>query len=367
MSSRVIPVFEYMRWAKSRVGGVRHHIGASGLGPPEPALFDARAATDGVDLAQRSADMPEAPRRRMAARFGVAPERLALTLGTSHAMYLLAASVVGPGDLVLAESPTYELLHRLPAVHGARVERFERPSARSFRFDHGLCGRVERDRPALVLLSNPHNPSGAFLSLDELRPLSEAVAAGGGLLAIDEVYLEFLDDPPACSGHQLGDHVAVASSFTKAYGLGMARFGWLVAAPERIRAALHYNDYVSVIYPHPCADVGMAALDQLDALRGRAAAIRARNLPLVEDWLASRDDVGCSPGGASESGIVAFPRLDRVADTRTFAERLLAERGTLVVPGEFFEAPGHVRIGFGCETETLEAGLAELDAALDAL
>jgi aspartate/methionine/tyrosine aminotransferase len=61
-----------------------------------------------------------------------------------------------------------------------------------------------------------------------------------------------------------------------------------------------------------------------------------------------------------------FPRVRDVEDTSRFAERLLAERETAVVPGRFFEAPGHVRLGVGGPTDDLAAGLAALSAALDA-
>ena len=63
---------------------------------------------------------------------------------------------------------------------------------------------------------------------------------------------------------------------------------------------------------------------------------------------------------------MAFPRIRGVEDTRRFAERLAAERETMVVPGHFFEAPSHFRIGFSGRTEALEGGLRQVGAALDA-
>jgi aspartate/methionine/tyrosine aminotransferase len=63
---------------------------------------------------------------------------------------------------------------------------------------------------------------------------------------------------------------------------------------------------------------------------------------------------------------VVFPRIRGVSDASAFAERLLAERETAVVPGRFFEAPAHVRLGFGSETDNVRGGLSALGAALDA-
>ena len=61
---------------------------------------------------------------------------------------------------------------------------------------------------------------------------------------------------------------------------------------------------------------------------------------------------------------VLFPRLRDVSDTSAFADRLLSERQTAVVPGRFFEAPAHFRIGLGTRTEVVRGGLEQLAAAL---
>ena len=62
-----------------------------------------------------------------------------------------------------------------------------------------------------------------------------------------------------------------------------------------------------------------------------------------------------------------FPRIRGVQDTSAFAERLLREHGTAVVPGRFFEAPAHFRLGFGGPTPLVKEGLNRLGAALDEL
>ena len=62
---------------------------------------------------------------------------------------------------------------------------------------------------------------------------------------------------------------------------------------------------------------------------------------------------------------VLFPRVRGVEDIGRFAERLLAERETAVVPGGFFDAPAHFRLGLGGTTESLRGGLERLGSALD--
>jgi aspartate/methionine/tyrosine aminotransferase len=214
----------------------------------------------------------------------------------------------------------------------------------------------------VTILSNPHNPSGALLSMDELAPLSEAVAKVGGTLIVDEVYLEYLADAPARSAIQLGDHVLAMSSLTKAFGFGAVRCGWLLGSPAQIAAAIRYNDFISVLYPTPLAQIGAEALARLPELQRRAIAIHSRGVEVLSRWVDSRDDVSWH---RPQAGVMALLRLRQVRDTMAFCEKLRSEREVVVVPGDFFGAPGCIRLGYGAELPILEEGLARLGSALD--
>jgi aspartate/methionine/tyrosine aminotransferase len=358
---RAPPPFRYMRWAKELRAGARYHLGASGLPPPPPELLPLGALD--TDLAQHGGDAPPAAREALAARLGVTPERLAITLGTSHALYLACAVLLAPGDRCLVEEPAYEVLATLPTLFGAQVARFARRLDKGYRPGIDLAARIRSERPRLVVLSNPHNPSGALLSLDELEPLAAATREVGAQLIVDEVYLEYLADAPARSARHLGDHVVACASFTKAFGLGSVRFGWLVASQAIVEAALAFNDYIAVLYPNPCAWVGIAALERIDALQRRALAIREANLPIVRQFVRARAELSWHE---PEAGIIAFLRIEGLADTGPFCERLLREQDTLLVPGGFFDAPAHVRLGFGIDQAPLREGLRRIGRALDA-
>jgi aspartate/methionine/tyrosine aminotransferase len=359
--------FQYMVWAKTH-RPARYDLSQSGLEVPGPELLDlARAAAGGsaglrTALERSGPDMPDAIRRRVAGRFGLPAERLMLTLGTSHGLFLACRALLEPGDLALCERPAYEVLATLPAMVGARVERVERQAGSGWRLPATLCADIGRLRPRLLVLSNPHNPTGAVLGAEELAPVAEALERVGGVLLVDEVYLEFSARAAEQSLGRLGRNVVVVSSLTKAFGLGNVRFGWLAAEAELVARALRLNDYVTVLYPSPCAWVGGHALDSLEALQRRAEAVRRRNLPIVQAWIDSRSDVGWHP---SEAAVIGLLQLRRLADTARWCAELHDRWDTLVVPGEFFEAPGHVRLGFGCAPEPLREGLARIGRALD--
>ena len=104
------------------------------------------------------------------------------------------------------------------------------------------------------------------------------------------------------------------------------------------------------------------AFAQLDRLEARAAALLDVNRPLVHAFLRGRPEIEVV---LPRSSTVVFPRIRGVGDTSAFAERLLADRGTAIVPGRFFEAPAHFRLGFGGPSEIVRAGLEQLGTMLD--
>src|SRR5262249_23135999 len=98
-------------------------------------------------------------------------------------------------------------------------------------------------------------------------------------------------------------------------------------------------------------------------LVSRSKTLLHANGAIVREFLRRRPELTwVDPRG----GTVVFPRLRDAADSSTLAARLLAERETAIVPGRFFDAPPHFRVGFGGTTESLRGGLAALGAALDA-
>lgn len=109
--------------------------------------------------------------------------------------------------------------------------------------------------------------------------------------------------------------------------------------------------------------LSVLAFEQLPHLIARTRALLDVNTSLVREFLRGRSELEfVHPAG----GTVVFPRIRTVANADRFAERLMLERETAVVPGRFFDAPAHFRIGFGGETEALRGGLAAIAAALDA-
>ena len=112
----------------------------------------------------------------------------------------------------------------------------------------------------------------------------------------------------------------------------------------------------------PAGRLSCLALARIDRIAGRTQALLEVNRPLVNEFIAGRPELA---GGLVDAGSVSFPRLVR-GEVEVLSNLARAHQ-TAVVPGSFFEAPQHFRIGFGCSTEILRGGLERLGAALDEL
>jgi hypothetical protein len=300
--------------------------------------------------------------RLIAERYGVQPDGVTTASGTSGANFLVCAALLAPGDDALVEQPAYDPLLAAPRAVGARIVRFERAFEDGYAINPARVEEAITPRTRLIVVTSPHNPSGALADLSSLRAVGRIAEAVGARVLVDEVYLDTLDaDRPVAAA--LGDTFITTSSLTKSYGLSGLRCGWALSSPEVAAQLRRTRDVVDGGGSIVTERLSALAFGQLDRLIERARRILDINGALVRAALGSRPDLEwVEPGG----GTVVFPRITGVADTRRFAERLLAERRTAIVPGSFFEAPSHFRLGFGGRTEPLHAGLEALAAALDA-
>jgi aspartate/methionine/tyrosine aminotransferase len=113
---------------------------------------------------------------------------------------------------------------------------------------------------------------------------------------------------------------------------------------------------------HPAELLGVIALDHLDRVRNRARVLLETNRVLVNNFLEAQADLDCEP---SRFGTTVFPRV-KTGSAADFVAFLREQFETSVVPGEFFERPQHIRIGFCGETELVRGGLERVAAALEA-
>jgi len=347
----------YMEWAKTRP---KPEIDLAGSNLLPCTLDDLPGARDAVDIAGESPEGYPPLKEAIARHHGVGPERVATASGCSGASFLACAAILSPGDDVLMETPGYDPLPGAARLLGARVRAFERRFEDGYALDPDAISAALTPATRLVIISNPHNPSGALASTESLARLANLAEALGFTLLVDEVYRDTVleDRPEPATLHS--DRVVSTSSLTKAYGLASLRCGWALASSELASAIRRARDVVDVWSPMPADRLSVVAFRHIDRLAERAAGIIKTNRAAVAEFLAAHPALRA----AESRSTLVFPRIEGVDDSGPFVDRLFRETGTAVAPGRFFGAPAHFRIAFGGDPTALRRGLETIGRGL---
>ena len=255
----------YMEWAKTRP---RPAIDLAGSNLHGCTLDDLPGARDAIDIAGESPDGYPPLVEAIAARYGVGADNVATANGCSGANFLACAALLEPGDEVLVEKPFYDPMPAAARLLGASVITFERRFEDGYDVDADRVAAALTPRTRLVLLSNPHNPSGALARPESLAALAALASRRGIHVLVDEVYLDtvFADRPvPAAT---LSPALVSTNSLTKSYGLASLRCGWTLAAPDVTRRIRRARDLVDVWAPMPSDRLSVVAFAEPRCARG---------------------------------------------------------------------------------------------------
>lgn len=266
-------------------------------------------------------------------------ERILVGNGSTEIIHLLARVYLS--DLgsdrepsVFQLTPTYGEYTGACRQAGAVVSSFEATSNPSFCWDVVKAAqRIIQERPRLVFVCNPNNPTGVYLGLEEIEPLAEAVAVCGALLVIDEAYLSFVSGPWDSMGLPAPDNVVLLRSMTKDYALTGLRLGYAIASENVIANLQAFQPDWSVNGLAQAA--GLAALADTEYLpRARQAVDQAKSL--LSDRL-DRLSLTVHPSAANFL-------LVNVGDASVWHDKLM-RLGLFVRDCTSFGLPEHIRIG----------------------
>jgi histidinol-phosphate aminotransferase len=162
---------------------------------------------------------------------GVPADRVLVGNGSNELLQMVLLATLSRGDHLVVPVPTFTLYRLQATAMGATVT--EPPLVRpDFRLPvDDILTTIERDRPQVVVLCSPNNPTGNVYAEDEARTLADALSEG--LLLLDEAYFEFSgqDFRPLLDDYA---NVALLRTFSKAWGLAGARVGYMLAHPDLI-------------------------------------------------------------------------------------------------------------------------------------
>lgn len=232
----------------------------------------------------------------------------------------------------IVEYPTYEPLLRKVQEHFPRVERLERNEKEAYRLDADDLRKIVSEKTALLVLTNPHAPSGSISNNKELKEVMTLAQEHGFYVLCDEIYAEFDRDFVPTVFSLNPDSGIVTTSFTKAYGLGGLKLGIALAKKEFVDDL--YMDVLDTVGNSPNI-VQLVAVELLtkgceNLEKHKQKWISLKNA--TEEWLKEKG-FGYLP---NKAGITYWVKLP-VRDTYKWVnEHAIPHYSLAAVPGAFF-------------------------------
>ena len=168
-------------------------------------------------------------------KLGVAPNNILAGNGTIELIRLIALTYFRPGDPVLILKPTFGEYEVACQIIGAAI------IEQRGRVEDGFLLRIEetvdliqKHHPRAVFACNPNNPTGQYLSRQEVETISDA--CGDSLLILDEAYVTFVDKSWTSIDLIHQGNMIILRSMTKDYALAGLRLGYAIANEEIINA-----------------------------------------------------------------------------------------------------------------------------------
>lgn len=273
------------------------------------------------------------------------PDDVVVTTGSQQALDLVTRIFVDPGDVVLAEAPSYvgalgtfsayqaDVVHVAMDADGLVPEALREALAAA-----SVAGKRVK---LLYTIPNYHNPAGVCLSLARRREVLDIATSAGVLVLEDDPYglLGFSGPPLRAIRADDNDGVVYLGTFSKTFAPGL-RVGWALA-PHAVREKLVLASEAAILCPSSFAQLAVSAYlttqpwqDQVKVYREvyrerRDATIDALTalFPLEASW------------NVPDGGFYVWVRLPEGLDSKAMLPRAVTER-VAYVPGTAFFADG---------------------------
>lgn len=316
-------------------------------------------------------------REALAERYGrtagrpIGTDQILCFPGTQTTLFAVMMGVAEAGDEVLLGDPYYATYEGLIRSCGADMVPVPLAPSQGFRIQAKDIAERITPRTRALLLTTPHNPTGAVMTERDLKEIAELANAHDFWIISDEVYEELVfDGIPFCSPLQISeiaDRVIVASSISKSHASPGFRSGWCVAPAEFVDALLPLCESMLFGNQPFIADMTARAVREGSSV---AAGMRARY-----DARASRLAARFSGNGPlkvhrPQAGMFAMMDVSATGlNGRDYALDLLETAGVAVMPGTSFGTmlSNWVRIALTVDDERFDAACDRIKLHAEAL
>ncbi len=293
-------------------------------------------------------------------------EQILVSCGGKQSFFNMAQALLNPGDEVIIPAPYWVSYPDMVLLADAEPVIVQGVQSQGFKITPQQLKDALTDKTRLFVINSPSNPSGKSYTMAELRALGEVLLDYPDVVvATDDMYEKILwTDEPFCNivnaCPELYERSVVLNGVSKAYAMTGWRIGYAAGPADLIKGMKKIQSQST---SNPTSISQVAAQAALEGDQSRLAemntAFQQRN-DFVLAELNKIDGVDCI---ASDGTFYIFPDFSRVmkkmniADDVTLASKILEEAEVALVPGSAFGSPGHMRISFATDMESLQKAL----------
>lgn len=373
--------FSYLAIAKdlSRKGFdvVNFGIGQPDVDTPRPIVDEAKRAldtgftkyTEAQGIAELRSAIAEYLENRLGAR--VKASEILVTPGALPAIFLVYLSYVEPGDEVVIIEPSYPPYTELAILLNAKpvyVPLLWRGPDEGFELDVEVLENSVTNKTKLIVVNNPHNPTGAVISPKHIEKLYEVAKNSGAIILTDEIYSELIlsdvEFKSFISFDEWRDNVIYVNGFSKTFSMTGWRLGYVVAREDVISKL---TNLAVNIWSCPTSFVQKAGVTALKSpevwsyVEEVVGLFRQRRDYIVSKLREIRD-IDVWP---SQATFYVFPHIGKLLkklglDEEGFAEQLLYKKHVVVLPGTSFPdkaGSNFIRLSFAVDFNSIAKGI----------
>lgn len=299
-------------------------------------------------------------------------DQVLYTSGVVPAISVSIKAMVKPGRGVILQTPAFNYFFSSVRNNGCKIyenplKRVETPDGFTFEMDFdGLRELARRDDVDMLILCNPHNPTGRVWTQEELEKVRDICHENGVQVVSDEIHCEIVHpDYEYIPYMRVDPDAIICCSPSKGFNIAGLQIANVIVRDEekrnKIDRAININEVCDV---NP---FGVLALET--AYNEGGDWLDAVNAYLYDNYLYLRDTLGkelphlkiCN----SESTYLAWMDITPLGITSQEVERLGKEQAKVwVSAGEMYGGPGYIRINYACPRERLAEGLRRLISVL---
>ena len=292
-----------------------------------------------------------------------------ITVGVSEAMDLAMRALVNPGDEIIYSEPCYvSYAAEINLTHGVPVL-IENTAENEFSLDIKQLREKITPKSKILMLNFPCNPTGATLSMEQIKEIAEIAIENDLIVFSDEIYSELCyieRNPTIASLPGMRERTVVLHGFSKAFAMTGFRIGYACGPADIIAAMTKIHQYTMLCAPIMAQRAAEAALKYgMEPMEEMRKTYEKRRDVMVKGF----NDMGLTcfkPKGA----FYLFPSIKSTGLTsREFAEKLLEAQQVAVVPGTAFGAcgEGYIRCCYATSMENLKEALRKIKIFVEGL